>query len=235
MKSMDYVCIDLETTGLSPKRDRIIEIGAVKVRQGKVEDTFHRLVDPRMQLEERIIGLTGIKPEDLEGQPVLEEILPDLESFLEEDVLVGHRIIFDYSFLKRAFVNRKKGFEKQGIDTLRLCRAFVADCESKKLESLCSFFAIKHQAHRALGDALATAELYQLLLEKYYTEETKELFLPKPLIFKIKKEGPITKAQLERLTRLLEKYEVKPPADIRSMTKNEASRYLDQLYAAYGR
>ncbi len=235
MKIMDYICLDLETTGLSPKTDRIIEIGAVRVRQGKVEDTFHRLINPRMKLEERITDLTGIGQKDLEGQPVLEAVLPELEEFLGEDVLVGHRISFDYSFLKRAFVNQKKGFEKQGIDTLRLARAFVTDCESKKLESLCSFFSLKHQAHRALGDALATAELYQLLMEKYYTEDGQELFLPKPLIYKVKKEGPITKAQQERLARLLEKHEIEAPVDILSMTKNEASRYLDQLYAEYGR
>ena len=131
---MDYVCIDLETTGLSPKTDRIIEVGAARVRQGRVTDTYQRLIDPRMQLEERIEELTGISNSDLKGQPALEEILPELEVFLGEDILVGHRIGFDYSFLKRAFVNGKKEFEKQGIDTLKLARALVTDCESKRLE-----------------------------------------------------------------------------------------------------
>lgn len=231
----DYVCLDLETTGLSPKSDRIIEVGAAKVRQGKVTDTFQRLINPRMQIQERIAQLTGIFPGELKGQPVLEEILPELEEFLEEDILVGHRISFDYAFLKRAFVNQKKDFDKQGIDTLRLARTLVTDCESKKLESLCKHFGISHQAHRALGDALATAELYQRITQKYHTNETAELFIPKPLVFKVKKEGPITKAQSERLQRVLEKYGIVPCVEIKSLTKNEASRYLDQIYAAYGR
>ncbi|MCI7597025.1 MAG: 3'-5' exonuclease [Lachnospiraceae bacterium] len=232
---MDYVCIDLETTGLSPKTDRIIEVGAARVRQGRVTDTYQRLIDPRMQLEERIEELTGISNSDLKGQPALEEILPELEVFLGEDILVGHRIGFDYSFLKRAFVNGKKEFEKQGIDTLKLARALVTDCESKRLESLCRYFSINHQAHRALGDVLATVDLYQKLAEDYWQEERKEIFLPRQLIYRVKKESPITRAQLERLQRVLEKHQVKPSVEIASLTRNEASRYLDQLYAVYGR
>lgn len=230
----DYVCIDLETTGLSPKADRIIEIGAARVREGRIVATFQQLINPRMELKERIVELTGIEARELTGQPELSEVLPELEKFLGEDILIGHRIGFDYSFLKRAFVNRKKEFEKQGIDTLRIARACVNDCESKKLESLCKHFGITHQAHRALGDVLATAELYEKLLEAY-TEEKKEIFLPKPLIYKVKKESPVTRAQLEQLERVIMKYAVQPSVELASLTRNEASRYLDQLYSTYGR
>ena len=232
----DYICLDLETTGLSPKTDRIIEIGAVKVRNGEVVERFHRLVDPRMEVAERIEELTGIKGKELAGQPLLEEVLPALEDFLEEDILIGHRISFDYAFLKRAFVNQKKSFDKQGVDTLRLARALVSDCTSKRLESLCQHFSISlNRAHRAQEDAEATAFLYQRLVENYYREEVAELFRPQTLVFKLKKEGPITKAQLERLQRLIDKYEITPYAEIKSLTKNEASRYLDRIYAEHGR
>ena len=228
----DFVCIDLETTGLNPKRDRIIEIGAVKVRNGKKEAIFQQLIDPKQQLEERVELLTGISSEELEGQPTIQEVLPVLKEFLGEDVLLGHRVLFDYSFLKRAFTNEKISFERKGIDTLKLARQFVTDSESKKLESLCQHYGIKHQAHRALGDALATVELYQILVDKYYQED---VFAPKPLEFKVKKESPITKAQKERLTLLLAKHNLVPQCDITSMTKNEASRYTDQILAIYGR
>jgi len=228
----NFICIDLETTGLNPKRDRIIEIGAVKVRNGKVVDIFGQLIDPRQQLEERVENLTGISSKELEGQPTIQEILPKLKEFLEEDVLLGHRVLFDYSFLKRAFTNEKISFERKGMDTLKLARKFVSDCESKKLESLCIHYGIKHQAHRALDDALATVELYQILTEKYYNEED---FEPKPLEFKVKKESPITKAQKERLTLLLAKHNLVPKCEITSMTRNEASRYMDQILATYGR
>ena len=228
----DYVCIDLETTGLNPKRDRIIEIGAVKVRDGKVVETFQQLIDPKQQLEERVEELTGIKSEELEGQPTIQEVLPALQEFLGEDVLLGHRVLFDYSFLKRTFTNEKIPFERKGIDTLKLARQFVTDCESKKLESLCKHYGIKQQAHRALSDAQATVELYQKLVKEYYNEDT---FAPKPLEFKVKKESPITKAQKERLTLLLAKHNLEPKCEIASMTKNEASRYMDQILTTYGR
>ena len=228
----DYVCIDLETTGLNPKRDRIIEIGAVKVRDGKVVETFQQLIDPKQQLEERVEELTGISSKELEGQPTIQEVLPALQEFLGEDVLLGHRVLFDYSFLKRTFTNEKIPFERKGIDTLKLARQFVTDCESKKLESLCKHYGIKQQAHRALSDAQATVELYQKLVKEYYNEDT---FAPKPLEFKVKKESPITKAQKERLTLLLAKHNLEPKCEIASMTRNEASRYMDQILATYGR
>ena len=228
----NFICIDLETTGLNPKRDRIIEIGAVKVRNGIITETFQQLIDPKQQLEERVELLTGISTKELEGNPTIQQILPDLKEFLEEDVLLGHRVLFDYSFLKRAFTNEKISFERKGIDTLKLARQFVTDCESKKLESLCKHYGIMHQAHRALGDALATVELYQKLVESYYNAEA---FEPKPLEFKVKKESPITKAQKERLTLLMAKHNLVLKCEIESMTRNEASRYIDQILAAYGR
>ena len=228
----NFICLDLETTGLNPKKDRIIEIGAVKVRDGKIVDTFQSLIDPKQELGERVESLTSIASKELCGQPTIQEILPDLKEFLEEDVLLGHRVLFDYSFLKRAFTNAKIIFERKGLDTLKLARKFVTDCESKKLESLCQHYGIRHQAHRALGDAVATVELYQILAEKYYQ---KEAFEPKPLEFKIKKESPITKAQKERLTLLLAKHNLTPKCEIASMTRNEASRYMDQILSTYGR
>ena len=228
----DFICIDLETTGLNPKRDRIIEIGAVKVRNGEIVETFQQLIDPKQQLEERVELLTGISSKELEGKPAIQEVLPAIKEFLGEDVLLGHRVLFDYSFLKRAFTNEKISFERKGIDTLKLARQFVVDCESKKLESLCKHYGITHQAHRALGDVLATVELYRKLIEHYYNEEA---FVPKPLEFKVKKESPITKAQKECLTLLLAKHNLVPKCEVASMTRNEASRYIDQILAAYGR
>ena len=228
----DFICIDLETTGLNPKRDRIIEIGAVKLRNGQIVETFQQLIDPKQKLEERVELLTGITSKELEGQPTIQEVLPELQEFLGEDVLLGHRVLFDYSFLKRMFTNEKISFERKGIDTLKLARQFVTDCESKKLDSLCQHYHIDLQAHRALNDARATVELYQKLVENYYNEDA---FTPKPLEFKVKKESPITKAQKERLTLLLAKHNLKPKCEITSMTRNEASRYMDQILATYGR
>ena len=233
MKGLEnFVCVDLETTGLNPKTDRIIEIGMVKVREGKIVDQFSSLINPRQQLEERIEQITGITQKELENQPLQKEILPQILEFLEEDVLLGHRVLFDYSFLKRAFTNEKIPFERKGIDTLKIARKVVRDCESKSLPKLCSHYGIEYHPHRALSDALATIELYRKLGELYYVEE---LFAPKPLIFKVKKESPITEAQIQRLTLLLERHNLPCAAEITSMTRNEASRYIDRILSTYGR
>ena len=233
MKGLEnFVCVDLETTGLNPKTDRIIEIGMVKVREGKIVDQFSSLINPRQQLEERIEQITGITQKELENQPLQTEILPQILEFLEEDVFLGHRVLFDYSFLKRAFTNEKIPFERKGIDTLKIARKVVADCESKSLPKLCSHYGIEYHPHRALSDALATVELYRKLSELYYEEE---LFAPKPLIFKVKKESPITEAQIQRLTLLLERHNLPCVAEITSMTRNEASRYIDRILSTYGR
>lgn len=233
MKGLEnFVCVDLETTGLNPKTDRIIEVGMVKVREGKIVEQFSSLINPRQQLEERIEQITGITQKELENQPLQKEILPQILEFLEEDVLLGHRVLFDYSFLKRAFTNEKIPFERKGIDTLKIARKVVADCESKSLPKLCSHYGIEYHPHRALSDALATVELYRKLSELYYEEE---LFAPKPLIFKVKKESPITEAQIQRLTLLLERHNLPCVAEITSMTRNEASRYIDRILSTYGR
>ena len=111
----DYVVLDLETTGLSPKTDRIIEIGAARVRQGKIEQVYTTFVNPGRELTEHTKELTGIKDEDLENAPVIEDVIIDFLGFAGEDCLLGHKILFDYSFIKKAAVNQKLSFEKDGI------------------------------------------------------------------------------------------------------------------------
>lgn len=92
-KISDYLCVDLETTGLNPKTDKIIEIGAVKVRGGKITDTFQTLVNPCRSLEERITGITGITDDMLFDKPVINEVLPDFLHFAGEDILLGHSVL----------------------------------------------------------------------------------------------------------------------------------------------
>ena len=172
-----YISIDLETTGLNPKQDKIIEIGAIKVMDGRKADTFSTFVNPGRKLEERITELTGITQEQVDAAPEIENVLPQLLEFLEELPLLGHRILFDYSFLKKAAVNQKFTFEKQGIDTLRIARVFLPQLEHRTLEYLCKYYEIPHTAHRAIGDAEATSQLYQLLAENYYGQDSR-IFAP---------------------------------------------------------
>ena len=228
----DFTVVDLETTGLNPKTDKIIEIGAVKVKDGMIRGNFQCYVNPGRKLEERIIELTGICDEDIIEAKSIEEVLPELFAFIGEDILVGHRILFDYSFLKKAAVNQKLSFEKQGIDTLKIARKFLPDLESRRLPFLCEYYGIALKAHRAMHDALATAELY-LKLAKEFSDE--EAFKPLPLIYKAKKEGPVTPRQKEQLYKLIEKHKLTVDYEVDKLTKNEASRQIDKILFRYGR
>lgn len=229
-----YTVLDLETTGLNPKKDRIIEIGAVKVCEGKIVNRFQTLINPGRVLEERVCELTGICNAMLTDAPEIETVLEPLLDFIGEDILVGHRILFDYSFVKRVAVNQKLTFEKKGIDTLKLARKFLPALESRRLEYLCRYYDISHTAHRALGDAEATAVLYQRLVDLYYKVD-EQAFMPVDLIYKVKKETPITKSQKERLYKLLDKHKISIDDKVDKLTRNEADRIMDQILAKYGR
>ena len=137
-----YVSIDLETTGLNPGRDKIIEIGAVKVLDGERAGTFSSLVNPGRKLEPGITELTGIREEDLRDAPYIEDVLEGVLDFLGDLPLLGHSILFDYSFLKKAAVNAKKTFEKQAVDTLKIARKYLPELESRSLEYLCRYYHI---------------------------------------------------------------------------------------------
>ncbi len=244
-----YVSIDLETTGLNPKLDKIIEIGAVKVIEGVRTETFSTYVNPGRKLEERITELTGIYQEQVDDAEDVTQILPGLLDFLEDLPLVGHRILFDYSFLKKAAVNQKLPFEKKGIDTLRIARCFLPQLEKRSLEYLCKYYEIPHLAHRALEDAEATAALYERLVRDFGEgagvseaaqrvvgrNEAAKLFEPQPLHYNVKKDSPITKAQKERLSRLIAQHNLEVDYDVEKLTRSEASRYTDKIYEKYGR
>ena len=97
----DFTAIDVETTGLNPKTEKMIEIGAVKIRDGKIVAKYDSLINPGRKLEERITELTGITDGMLADAPLPEKVLPEFFDFIGEDILLGHSIMFDYSFLKR--------------------------------------------------------------------------------------------------------------------------------------
>lgn len=230
-----YVCVDLETTGFYPRYDKVIEIGAVRVENGEVTGEFQSLVNPGVKLLEHTISITGITDEMLVDAPDIEEVFPAFLEFAGEHVLLGHSLMSDYSFLKKAAVNQNLPFERKGIDTLLLSRKFLADFQSRNLGKLCEHFQIPHKAHRALGDAKATSQLYELLCERFFREETAGDFAEKQLIYKIKKEGAASRGQKERLYSLAERHKIVLDVDVEKLTRNEASRLTDRILATYGR
>jgi len=225
-----YIVIDLETTGLSAKLNKIIEIGAVKFVDGKEKEVFSSYVNPGVKLPERIVELTGITDADVKDAPYIEEILGDLENFLGEEVLIGHNLLFDYSFLKRAFFFHKKPFEKTGIDTLKIARACLPEAEHKGLGDLCRLYGIPINAHRAVGDARATGLLYQRLLQEFGEKEgLKSCFEPKALACQVKKDSPATAPQKKLLYKLHAQYGILADYDVEKLTKSEASRHIDRI------
>lgn len=243
----DFVSIDLETTGLLPKEDRIIEIAAVRFRDGKEAAVYHSYLNPGREIPSRITELTGITGAMIKDAPRFEEVCPEVLDFIGDDVLMAHHISFDFAFLKRAVLNsisskqaKAGGFEKKGIDTLKIARYFMTDMESRSLAALCKHYGITIDAHRAEEDARATALLYLKMWEEFGDATDAEasknkIFAPYQLVYKIKKEGPATKAQKERLYRELDKHKIVPEYDVERLTKNEASRYLDRILSEYGR
>ena len=121
------------------------------------------------------------------------------------------------------------------MDTLKIARKFLPDLESRSLDYLCKYYEIPHVAHRALEDAKATVELYFKLRDAFGSEETKKDFLAGNLLYQVKRDTPSTKAQIERLYRLIEQHNLTPEIAPEQMTRSEASRYTDRILATYGR
>lgn len=223
--------LDLETTGLNPRTDKIIEIGALLVEDGEILDTFSTFVNPGRKLLPQTTEITGITDEMLEHAPVFADIAEKLLAFLGEYVLLGHSIISDYAFLKKALVNEQpKGFafERNGLDTLKIARRFLPAEQKKALSALTAYFQIPHEPHRAFADAQATFLLYEKLWD-LYEEGTPSAFTPFPLHYQIKREVPVMPKQIEQIRRLLEERGIPCDRDLSQLTKNEASRLADQI------
>ncbi|MDO4581066.1 MAG: helicase C-terminal domain-containing protein [Bacillota bacterium] len=157
----DIVIIDIETSGLDAEREQIIELAAVKVRRGLIVDSFSSLVACERCLSEEIVALTGISEEMLIGQPAVEEVIARLEQFVGDAAIGAHNAGFDRGFVQRAWAD-----QRPWLDTITLAQIVYPCSSSYSLAWLCDSLGIDNRsAHRALGDAMATAELY-ILLEK---------------------------------------------------------------------
>lgn len=230
-----YIAVDLETTGLDPKRDKIMEIGALKVKDCRIIEEYSALIHPRRHLDHKITELTGITDQMLAGAHGIEEVISSFLEFCGDLPLLGHHVIFDYSFIKRAACNHGFEFERCGIDTLRLCRMFMPEEKKKNLADACAFYGISNpSAHRALSDARAAHNLYEVLYERHGSRHS-DAFLEKPLIYKVKKEQPATKRQKERLRDLLKYHKISLTVQIDYLSRNEISRIMDKIISQYGR
>lgn len=167
LEGKTFCVFDLETTGLSPKSDRIIEIGAVKIENGVITETFSSFVDPKMPLPENIVALTGIRDSDLIGKHTIDEVLPDFFKFSFGSIFVGHNVSFDCGFVSESGFNLNIFFENETVDTMTLAKRYLPELGRYKLSDLTKHFSVTNvSAHRAIYDALATAEVF-IRLAKY--------------------------------------------------------------------
>jgi DNA polymerase III subunit epsilon len=159
---MDFVALDVETTGLSPYTDKMIEIGLVRVRNGVEQECYSKLIQPERRISSRITALTGITNEMLWDAPVIAEILPEALDFIGDDIIVGHNVSFDIGFMHAACMHAlQTGFLSDYIDTMRLSRRHFRDLPNHRLSTLvCAFGVDQGNAHRALADAQATTRCY---------------------------------------------------------------------------
>lgn len=160
----DYVVVDLETTGLSPDNDAIIEIAAVKVISGEVIGSYSTLVDPRRHISAAITAITGINDDMIKGAPYIDEAMKGFLEFAGDMPLLGHNLIrFDMRFLKK-----QADMNNPCVDTLLLSEHIKTGSCGHSLSALCSRFGIVNDnAHRALSDCMATHKVYLALKETY--------------------------------------------------------------------
>lgn len=233
---MGIVAVDLETTGIDPAFDRIIEIGAFRPETGEV---FRSFLNPQRPVPEQIVKLTGITGDMLLDAPEEEEAITAFLDFLGDGaVLLGHNILFDHSFLAAA--GERLGLavpEFFGIDTLCIARALLPELKSRSLEALCGYFSITNErAHRAFEDAKTAYTLYGCLKKRQEEMGADvSLFTPVLLRYAPKKQEPMTKKQHSFLNAILEYHKLEGQYSAKNLTKSEASKLIDKLLFTYGR
>lgn len=161
----DYTIIDLETTGLSPQHDDIIEIAAIKVIDNKIVKTYQQLVNPGYEINKYITELTGITNEMLSSAPKIENVINEISDFISDDIIVGHNVNFDINFLyDNILMHSNKSFSNNYIDTMRFARKLCKELNHHRLIDLTQHFNIDVQEyHRALSDCKSTYLIYNEL------------------------------------------------------------------------
>ena len=171
----DYVALDLETTGLDPQDEQIIEIGAVRFKNGQPTEEFRTFLSCLKPLDSFIIELTGITDDDLKGAPAFKEVAPKLKEFIADSVIVGQNVDFDLQFLaasgrRIAASARENLFSFRGrhvLDTAMIARIFWPEFTKFSLSRLCNEFGVSlTQAHRAAADARATGEVLAIMINR---------------------------------------------------------------------
>lgn len=149
-----FVCFDLETTGLYATNDKITEIGAVKVKDGSIVDTFSTFADPERTIPAKVVQLTGITDSMVKGAPSQEQAVRSFLEFCDGAVLVAHNAPFDTGFIRKACLDYGIEYNYTSVDTVAIARNILPDINNVKLDTLAKYFRLgKFNHHRAVDDA----------------------------------------------------------------------------------
>lgn len=175
-----FICFDIETTGLSAARDKITEIGAVKVENGVITDTFSTFANPEMPIPQKITQLTGITDDMVKDAPSQSESVGAFLEFAGDNVLVAHNAPFDTSFIAKACEDMGREYNYTSIDTVAISRAILTDIKNCKLDTVAKFLRLgDFNHHRATDDAEMLARIFinlcQRLTDDYGITKTNDI------------------------------------------------------------
>jgi DNA polymerase-3 subunit epsilon len=181
----ELVILDFETTGLSPSYARIIEVGAIIIKENIVVDKISQLLYPGSSIPQFITSITGITNQMVKGKPTPEKFMPTLKKFIGNKPILAHNASFDQKFLISEMENIGISIENPFLCTLKLARRLLPNAPNHKLGTLASYLALKipknHQAHRALDDVMVTNQIWNHLkntvTNHIKTEPDLDLFL----------------------------------------------------------
>ena len=166
-----FICFDIETTGLSALKDKITEIGAVKVVNGEIVDTFSTFANPEMPIPSKITQLTGITDAMVKDAPSQSEAVSAFLEFAGGNILVAHNAPFDTSFIRKACQNMGVDYPYTSIDTVAISRAILPDIKNVKLDTVANYLRLgKFNHHRATDDAEMLAKIFIALTQRLETD-----------------------------------------------------------------
>ena len=187
LNQMQFVCVDVETTGLDTKNDRVIELAGAVFTQDSIVDEFDSLVDPEREIPPASQAIHNISIDMVRGQAKIAEVLPQFLSFVGNRIIIGHGIQFDIDILCQEAA--RSGIPctlhlNPSIDTLRLARLY-GESPSNSLDVLRRHFSISAEgAHRAKSDVLVNIQVFRRLVHRFKTTEQVDAALAKPILMK---------------------------------------------------
>ncbi|MDE0151512.1 MAG: 3'-5' exonuclease [Bdellovibrionales bacterium] len=174
---MNFIALDLETTGTLPYVDHIVEIAAVLFKSNEVSEVFQTLVNPKMEISPEATRINGITNQMVQSQPVIEEVLESFADFCSDYLIVAHNATFDFQFLKSAIEKYKsKAPLGEVLDTYSLAKKALPGLSNYKLGTLVKHLKIEHNTlHRAEQDARCCGQLFQKIINQLRTTNVKQL------------------------------------------------------------